>query len=158
MGPRGEPWARGFSEKDPEVWDGRKGNRKAAAQDTDTASIWFLPGCMGRGNHRDSEGTKKWWNLWLLFDVQEVEVSLKSGHVYQPHAYSKLAIFLPLCFVIVAHHVYTWGWSETGVLSLNFLPHRLWVDATQFRHFYNYLKEETHELQERYKNKDETHC
>lgn len=47
VGPRGELWARRFSEKEPEDWDDRRGNGKAAAQDTDTASIWFLPGCMG---------------------------------------------------------------------------------------------------------------
>lgn len=53
--------------------------------------------------------------------------------------------FLPLCFVIVVHHVYTWGWSEIGVMSLNFLPHRLWVDTIQVRSFYNYIKEKTYE-------------
>lgn len=59
LGPRGELWAGGFSEKEPGGWDGRKRNRKAPAQDTDTASIWFLPGCVRRGNHRDHEGTEK---------------------------------------------------------------------------------------------------
>lgn len=37
----------------------REIGKPVSAQDTDTASIWFLPGCVRRGNHRDHEGTEK---------------------------------------------------------------------------------------------------
>lgn len=139
MGPRGELWATRFSEKEPEDRDESKGNGRAAAQDTDTASIWFLPVCMGEettGTMKALRNDEIWIALWCARSWSFTKIR---PHVSAPCL--QWTIFLPLCFVIVVHHVYTWGRSKTGVMSLNFLPHRLWVDATQFRHFYNYLKE-----------------
>lgn len=49
---------------------------------------------------------------------KKLKFYLNQATCVSPVPCQQTAIF-PLCFVIVVHHVYTWGWSEIDVMSLN---------------------------------------